>query len=202
MDKRPGAFYVTGAVALFAAADSYTHIYALARESGQTVLSGALLPLSVDGIILAASMNLLKPDCSRKVLSEIMLILGVAATVLANVLYGLPHGARGAVISAWPAVAFLCCAEVAIGMTKRPAKPQVAVKNDVPRVLTRVQANPGGGTAGQALRKTPVRRDVLVEFAGEPEPSINEIRRRMKCGQIVGRQLLSELQSARALAAA
>jgi len=42
-------------VAAFAAAVSYSHIYDLARSHGQTRLDAGLMPLSVDGLILAAS---------------------------------------------------------------------------------------------------------------------------------------------------
>jgi hypothetical protein len=46
---------IVGAVALFAAGDSYVHIYSLARSHGQDVISAALLPLAGDGVIAAAS---------------------------------------------------------------------------------------------------------------------------------------------------
>jgi hypothetical protein len=41
------------------------------------------------------------------VLARVMLGLGVAATVAANVAYGAAHGLTGAAISAWPAIAFI-----------------------------------------------------------------------------------------------
>lgn len=47
-----------------------------------------------------------------------MLGLGVAATVGANVAYGLAFGLIGAVISAWPAVAFNGSVELAIGLAR------------------------------------------------------------------------------------
>ena len=47
---------VVAVVAGFAAAVSYSHIYDLARLHGQTVLDARLMPLSVDGLILAASL--------------------------------------------------------------------------------------------------------------------------------------------------
>ena len=50
---------VVCAVAAFAAAVSYSHIYGLGREHGQDGTAGRLLPLSVDGLILAASLVLL-----------------------------------------------------------------------------------------------------------------------------------------------
>ena len=42
------------------------------------------------------------------------LALGVAATVAANVFYGLPFGWLAAVVSAWPATAFIGSVEMAV----------------------------------------------------------------------------------------
>jgi hypothetical protein len=64
----------------------------------------------VDGLILAASLVLLHEarngrDAPR--LARVMLWLGISATVGANIAYGAGFGLLGAVISAWPAVAFI-----------------------------------------------------------------------------------------------
>jgi hypothetical protein len=45
---------VVCAVAAFAAVVSYSHIYGLGRAHGQDGTAARLLPLSVDGLILAA----------------------------------------------------------------------------------------------------------------------------------------------------
>jgi Protein of unknown function (DUF2637) len=50
---------VVCAVAAFAAVVSYSHIYGLGPEHGQDGRAARLLPLSVDGLILAASLVLL-----------------------------------------------------------------------------------------------------------------------------------------------
>jgi hypothetical protein len=47
---------VVCAVAAFAAVVSYSHIYGLGRVHGQDGTAARLLPLSVDGLILAASL--------------------------------------------------------------------------------------------------------------------------------------------------
>jgi ribose/xylose/arabinose/galactoside ABC-type transport system permease subunit len=44
------------AVAAFAAVISYTHMYDLGRAHGQSGTAARLLPLSVDGLILAAGL--------------------------------------------------------------------------------------------------------------------------------------------------
>lgn len=110
------------AVATFAAVVSYSHIYDLGRAHGQDGTAARLLPLSVDGLILAASLVLLHEARNSRqapALARWMLALGVAATVAANVAYGLPYGPLGAVVSAWPAVAFVGSAEMAIMLVRR-----------------------------------------------------------------------------------
>ena len=101
---------VVCAVAAFAAVVSYSHIYGLGRAHGQDGTAARLLPLSVDGLILAASLVLLHEarngrDAPR--LAQLMLWLGIGATVGANIAFGAGYGLLGALISAWPAVAFI-----------------------------------------------------------------------------------------------
>jgi 5-methylcytosine-specific restriction endonuclease McrA len=106
-------------VAAIAAVVSYSHIFALGRAHGQDGVAARLLPLSVDGLIAAASLVMLhaarnRITTRRLSLARIMLGLGVGATVAANVFYGLPFGWLGAVVSAWPAVAFVGSVEMAV----------------------------------------------------------------------------------------
>jgi hypothetical protein len=113
------------AVAAIAAVVSYSHIFELGRIHGQDGTAARLLPLSVDGLIASASLVMLhaarkgiRPTREGKLRwvswPRAMLALGVGATVAANVEYGLPFGMLAAVISAWPAVAFVGSVEMAI----------------------------------------------------------------------------------------
>ena len=66
------------------------------------------MPLTVDGLIYASSMVMLdSARCKTPVpaLARLLLGLGVAVTLAANVAHGLGHGPVGAVVAAWPAVA-------------------------------------------------------------------------------------------------
>lgn len=56
---RVAAAVVVLVVAAFAAIVSYSHIYDLAHAHGQSGTTGRLLPLSVDGLIVAASLAML-----------------------------------------------------------------------------------------------------------------------------------------------
>jgi len=111
------AAVVVLAVAAFAAIVSYSHIFDLGRAHGQDGTAARLLPLSVDGLIAAASLVMLhaaRNRLPRPRLADVALALGVGATIAANVAYGLPFGWLAAVVSAWPAVAFVVSVELAV----------------------------------------------------------------------------------------
>ena len=89
---------VVCAVAAFAAVVSYSHIYGLGRAHGQDGTAARLLPLSVDGLILAASLVLLheaRNDRDAPALARFMLWLGIGATIGANIAYGAGYGLLG-----------------------------------------------------------------------------------------------------------
>jgi hypothetical protein len=122
-------------VAVIAAVVSFVHIEHLAAVNGQTQLAAYLLPLSIDGTVVAASMVMLRAaraGLGTPWLARFMLGLAVTATLAANIGYGLPHGMPGALISGWPAVAFVGCAEMAISAVRRlrPAAARGTVPSD------------------------------------------------------------------------
>jgi hypothetical protein len=101
----------------------------------------------VDGLILAASLVLLheaRNDRDAPRLAWLMLWLGIAATIGANIAYGAGCGLLGALISAWPAVAFIGTVEIAMQQVRRARAPRaVTSKPDMPEVP---------GDVGQAVR--------------------------------------------------
>lgn len=174
---RVGTAIVVIAVAGFAAIVSYSHIYDLARAHGQSGVAGRLLPLSVDGLIVAASLVMLHEARSGRgapTLARVMLGLGVAATIGANVAYGAGFGVIGAVISAWPAVAFVGTAELLMVIIQRAEQAGTWVPEPAP-VPTDV-------SGPDALR---VRAAALFasDLAAGHTPSIRAIRSRMHVGQ-------------------
>ena len=95
-------------VAAVAAVISYRHAYELVSTHGETGVTARLLPFTVDGLILAASMLIL--DANRRhqpvpPLARWCLGAGILATIGANLAHGLGHGPIGALVSAWPALA-------------------------------------------------------------------------------------------------
>jgi hypothetical protein len=112
---------VVCAVAGFAAVVSYSHIYDLGHAHGQDGTAARLLPLSVDGLILAASLVLLHEARNGRgapALGRLMLWLAIGATVGANIAYGAGFGLLGALISAWPAVAFIGAVEMVMQLVR------------------------------------------------------------------------------------
>jgi hypothetical protein len=113
-------------VAAIAAIVSYVHVASLAIRYGQPLLAAYLLPVSIDGLVAVASLVMLRAartNVSAPWLARTGLVLAVMATLACNVAYGLPHGWPGALLSGWPAVAFVVSAEMAISMTRRrPAR--------------------------------------------------------------------------------
>lgn len=96
------------AVAAVAAVISYRHAYELVRTHGETGLTARLVPFTVDGLIVAASMLIL--DANRRTKpapapARWCSGAGIVATICANLAHGLGHGPIGALVSAWPALA-------------------------------------------------------------------------------------------------
>jgi hypothetical protein len=172
-------------VAVFAFVVSYSHIYDLGRAHGQAGTAARLLPLSVDGLILAASLVLLheaRHGRGAPSLARMMLWLGIAATVGANIAYGARYGLPGALISAWPAVAFIGSVEMVMQLVRRsrlpgavaadPALPAAGPAGDRPPAVTAAAAalavagSTDAGAAGAGGTSTPARAAQLPD----PEP--------------------------------
>jgi Protein of unknown function (DUF2637) len=180
-------------VAALAAAVSYAHIYRLAAAHGQSGPAARMLPLSVDGLIGAASLVLLheaRNGRASPLLARCMLGLGVAATLAANIAYGLPWGPLGAALSAWPAVAFVGSAEMITHLvrTARPAAaPATAPETRQP------QRPPAPRTARAPVTAHDAERAFTRELAAGALPSQRAISARMHVGHARARQLRAHL---------
>ena len=99
------------AVSAFAGIVSYEHIHYVAEHHHQSVLDSALLPLSIDGLVLASSMVMLyasrNPKLTVPVRAYVMLAFSMLATIGGNLIYGIQFGWLSALISALPAVSFI-----------------------------------------------------------------------------------------------
>lgn len=177
-----------GLVAAIAGIVSYNHIAALGLRTFQGQTDSHLLPIAVDGLIVAGSVIL----AAGSSLGWISVGLGVAATLFANLQFGLPHGRLAAAVSTWPAVAFTVATFVLerwLRSQRQNARPDpVSAQNaqDVPHdsleaaihaMLATAQA--GNPLSGRQLetrfglpRKTVtiVRQQVLASMNGSAPP--------------------------------
>jgi Protein of unknown function (DUF2637) len=185
------------AVAVIAGIVSFSHIEALGLRTGQSITDARLLPLAVDGLIVAGSVILLAGSW----LGWIGVALGVAGTVYANVMSGLPRGPLAATVAAWPALAFT----VASFMLERWLKSQVAYpagtygategrmfQPDVPADCSSEPAVPAAHLNGSGLH--PAEAEPFAdELARGEVPSIRRIRAVLHVGQPKAQEIRARL---------
>jgi hypothetical protein len=211
-------------VAGIAAVISFTHIAHLALTHGQTFLAAVLLPLSIDGTVAAASLVMLRSariKLPTPKLARVMLALSVLATLASNVLFGAGFGVVGALLSGWPAVAFIGCAEMAIGMIRHARATAPEAVADVAEVVpisafgnaaeTVTPAVPGavltppvpevGQTVARRARHRPVdhgrkaERRYAADLAAGRLPSLRAVMRDIGLGQDKAGEVRAHLAS-------
>lgn len=112
-----------GVVAAVGAILSYWHMHELAERVGEGWQSW-LLPLAVDGLVVAASMTMVSRRHAGKspgVLAWVSMVAGIAASLAANVAAASPS-AIGRIIAAWPPVALLLAYELLMGQIRAKAQ--------------------------------------------------------------------------------
>jgi hypothetical protein len=149
-------------VAAVADVISYRHAYELVSTHGETGVTARLVPFTVDGLILAASMLILDANrCHRPVppLARWCLGAGILATIGANLAHGLGHGPIGALVSAWPALALAGSFEFLMILirseTRASATPAPSVQADHPLPIAGDDAPPaltGAPSVEQTVR--------------------------------------------------
>jgi hypothetical protein len=108
-------------LALIAGTVSYLHMHVLVARHGQPGWVAALTPLSVDGMIVAASTTLLADSRSGRaggVLPWALLVAGSVASLAANVAVAEPS-LIGRVIAAWPSFALTASYELLTRQVRR-----------------------------------------------------------------------------------
>ena len=205
-------------VAAIAAVVSFVHIKHLAVTHGQTRLAALLLPLSIDGTVVVASLvmfRVARAGLNTPWLARSMLALAVTATLAANVGYGLPFGMAGALISGWPAVAFVGSVEMVIGMVRRirqsargsvlGASPQAASASAYAlngrAHPERPRKAPGGRTSERTEGRSRSRarsasvsvddaeREFTADLASGAVPSLRSIRARQERARVLREHL-------------
>lgn len=103
-----------GLVALVAGYASYRHIYDVATGAGEHESVAAVLPLSIDGLILVGTLAMLDDKRHQRrprKSARVALVFGVVATIAANIASAEPT-VTARLVAAVPAVSFLLAVEV------------------------------------------------------------------------------------------
>jgi hypothetical protein len=133
--------------------------YALARGHGMDGPAAVLVAVSVGGLIVAASLVLLREARNGPGVPEMaenMLWLGSAVMAAADITSGARYGLLGAIIAAWPAVAFFGTVEMALELVHRARR-------------HRHEASPAPAPAASGEVKHAVRVAYLASVqAGQP----------------------------------
>ena len=188
------AFAAVLAVAAVAAWISYRHAVEIVTAHGEPGAVGRLYPVVIDGLIVAASMVLLDAARHREPAPRLawwLLGTGIGATLAVNVLAGVPSGWLGAIVAAWPALAFVGCYELLMMLVRASARRA--------RILAPVPGVPEGVPDPFAALNG--HREAAAEmFAADLEagrvPGIRAIRSGLHIGQDKASQVqayLSEL---------
>ena len=122
---------VVVALAVGAAYVSYGHAYDLIHSHGESSTTARIGAATIDGLVFACGMVIraaARQGIRAPGLAYVGAGVGMAATIGANVAHGLSHGAVGALVSAWPAVALIIAYEVLMRLDRigRTAAPQEA----------------------------------------------------------------------------
>jgi len=142
---RTAAFGVV-LVAITAAVISFSHVRTVAIRAGETELTSWLLPVSIDGAVVAAVSVLLADSRAGRrpaLLTWLLLALGLVASLAANIASAEPTTTARAV-AAWPPLALALGIEVLAGLARR---------SDPERVQTDAGLRPWPAPAGP-LRAT------------------------------------------------
>ena len=149
-------------VASIAAVISFEHISHLALTYGQPAVAAYLMPISVDGVVTTSSLAMIRSARSGMTaprLARAGLLLGILATLAANVTSGLSHGPIGCAVAGWPAIGFVISAEIAISMVRRKPLSEMAwSKQDALYVVTGGTGIKVGVTHGDASARLRIHK--------------------------------------------
>ena len=154
-------------------------------ESGPLALA---YPVTVDGLIYAASMVLLnaaRQGIRAHWLAYVALGLGIAATLAANVAAGLSYGPVGALVASWPAPALVISYEllmIVLRTSVRAAATAPAADTAVPEPPAELN-----GHAHAAAER------YAADLARAQVPGVRRIRRDLKVGQPRAQQVRAYL---------
>jgi hypothetical protein len=172
-------------VAIVAGWVSYLHALDVVAAHGEHGVLARLYPLTIDGMMYAASMVLLdaaRRDVRAPSLARWLLAAGIGATLFANVLAGAAYGVLGAAVAAWPALALVGSYELLMYL----------VRNGVPAAPEAVPDVPEVHLNGSGLHPAEVQ-PFAEELARGEVPSLRRIRTELHVGQPKAQEIQGKL---------
>ncbi|MFG2940362.1 DUF2637 domain-containing protein [Streptomyces sp. NPDC048282] len=172
---RPLCALVVAGVAAYA---SYVHQREFARQGGADAVSSSLWPLSVDGLLLLATIGLLKPvgPSTRRARWAVWsaFLLGIGVSLAANVAAAPALEWKPVLVAGWPPVALLLSVEL---LVHRPRRRPVEGMGDV----SEASAGDGG--------KAPRIAEPLLEKARMLDARHREVHQRPASAETLRKEL-------------
>ncbi|QKV74516.1 DUF2637 domain-containing protein [Amycolatopsis sp. Hca4] len=193
-------------VALVAAIASYTHMRDLAAKHGETWLSW-LVPLSVDGLLVVASLAILRArrdGTAAPGLAWLAVVVGVLVSLVANVASAGPDLVNK-VVAAWPPLAFAMAYELVVSLIRPAAASDPVVAGEPEPVHQEPHQEAGGEpvTSEDTHQEAPPLRQrvaealAAAEAAGQRAPGRQLLARQLDASEHDVRQVLAELRQER-----
>lgn len=151
---------IVGVIAVITMAISYQHEYVLARRNGQVTWVAALVPFSVDGMLMVASIALYwagRKGIRRPWRPACVAVVGIGATVAANMFSDLRFWWLGPAVAASSGVATVLIGWVAFWLTAEIRK---LAAGDFSQLDVTCSCPPPPASLAEAL---PLARQVLRE---------------------------------------
>jgi Protein of unknown function (DUF2637) len=147
-------------LALIAGTVSYLHMHLLVELNGQPGWVAALTPLSVDGMIVAASTTLLAESRSGGrggLLPWALLAVGSVASLAANVAVA-ESALTGRVIATWPSFSLIAAYELLMRHVRRVAESAASGRRPIQAVGSASAATANAPEPAEMTARAPARR--------------------------------------------
>jgi Protein of unknown function (DUF2637) len=171
-------------VGVIVAAISYSHIRDWALAHGGDWLTAPLLPLGIDGAVVAMTLFMHQAAGLAQWLSRCGLLVSIGATVAFNTAYGAEFGVAAALGWSIPPVLLVICIEVSV-LTVRKTRPTVS---DTVTAVTPVTEAPPPVAASPDRRAQPREGVPLLtvkQQAAKAKVSERTMYRRLAKGDMV-----------------